>query len=136
MSSSYTVQGAEPVYRKAYPVKEKQTGVYSFTIKDENGNAIPASQLTDVTLTLYSAASGAIVNARNGQNVKNANNVTIDEAGLVTWIQQIADLTIVDDTLHEETHRALFVFTWISGGNNRSHPHEVDFVIENLGKLT
>lgn len=132
--SHYHVQGKEPVYRKAYPVKEKQTGVYSFTIKDENGNAIPVSQLTTVTLTLYSTASDAIVNARSGQDVKNQNNVTIDAAGLVTWTQQLADLTILDDSLHEETHRALFLFTWQSGA--RSHPHEVDFVIENLGKLT
>jgi len=134
MSSTYTVQGKEPDYRKVYPIKEQETGVYSFTIKDENGTLIPASQLHEVKLTLYIPSSGAIVNSRNAQDVKNANNVTISEAGAVVWTQQVADVTMVDDTLETEIHRCLFLFTWQTGA--RSKPYEVDFEIENLGKLT
>lgn len=134
MSSDYTVDGNEPVYRKKYFVKEKKTGVYSFTIKKEDGTVVPASALTSATLSLFVPATAAIVNGRDAQSALNANNVTIDEAGLVTWTQQIADMAILDDALEEETHRALFLFTWQAGA--RQHPHEVDFVIENLGKLT
>ena len=134
--SDYTVQGSIPVYRKAYPIKEKQTGIYAFTMKDEAGAVIPAASLTSLTLTVYSLQSGAIVNSRNAQNVLNANNVSVSEGGVVTWIQQIADVTILNDALTEETHRCLFVFGWNSGGNPRSYPHELDLVIENLGKLT
>lgn len=136
MSSQYVVQGREPDYRKSYPVKEKQTGVYSFTIRDEAGLAIAASQLTAVLLTLHVPGTGAIVNSRENQDVLNDNQVTISEAGLVTWTQQVADMTIQDTNLAEETHRALFYFTWQSGGQPRSHPHEVEFVLENLDKLT
>ncbi len=132
--SAYTVQGSAPVYRKAYPIKEKQTGIYSFTMQDEAGNAIPAASLTSLTLTVYSVLSGDIVNSRNGQNVLNANNVTVSSQGVVTWTQQIADVTILNDALAEETHRCLFVFAW-SSGTPRSFPHEIDLVIENLGKL-
>lgn len=134
MSSPYVIRAQAPVFRKAYPVKEKQTGEYSFTLQDETGAPIPASDLTDARLTLHVPTTGTIVNSRDNQSVLNANQVTISEAGLVTWAYRIADMTMVDATLTEETHRALFVFTWQSG--LRSHPHEVDFIIENLDKLT
>ena len=129
----YTVQGKEQDYRKVYPIKEQETGVFSFTIRDEDGVVIPASQLTAVLFTVYVPTSGAIVNTRNAQNVLNQNNVTISEAGVVAWTQQIADVTILDDTLEMETHRCLFLFTWQGGA--RSKPYEVDFELENLAKL-
>lgn len=132
--STYTVQGKEPDFHKVYPIKEKETGVYSFTIKDEAGLVIPATQLYEVKLTVHVPSSGAIVNGRDAQNVKNANNVTISEAGVVTWTLQVADVTIVDDSLDKETHQCLFLFTWQAGV--RSKPHVVDFEIENLAKLT
>lgn len=132
----YTVDGNTPVYRTVYRIKEKQTGIYTFTIKDEAGVVIPGSSLTSLVLTVYSAQSGTIVNSRNAQNVLNLNQVAVSESGVLTWTQQVADVTILDDTLDEETHRCLFLFGWSSGGQVRSHPHEVDFLIENLGKLT
>jgi len=132
MPSVYTVQGKEPEYRTVYPIKEQETGVYSFTIKDETGAVIPASQLTAVLLTVYVPTTGALI--RDHQDVKNAHNVTIGEDGVVAWSQQVGDVTILDDTLATETHRCLFLFTWQSG--TRSKPHEVDFEIENLAQLT
>lgn len=133
--STYVIKGKEPDYRKIYPIKEQETGVFSFTIKDESGLVIPSSQLTTATLTVYVPTSGAIVNGRDAQNIKNANNVTISETGVVTWTQQVADVTILDDTLAMETHRCLFLFSWLTT-TPRKKPYEVDFEIENLGKLT
>lgn len=120
--------------RKTYCVKEKETGIYSFTLTDEAGVAVGGSTLTTATLTLYEPESGTIVNSRNAQSIINMNDVSIDEAGLVTWSQRIADLTILDASRGTEVHRALFFFTWQDG--LRGKPHEADFVIDNLGKLS
>lgn len=118
--------------RSTYSISEQETPIYSFTLKDENGSVVPGSSLNSVTLTFYAVHSGAIINSRNGQNVLNANNVTISEQGVVTWTLQLNDVKIVDDTQLTETHRALFLFTW---GSNRCKPHELDVVISNLAKL-
>ena len=129
-----TVVGSEKVPRLWFPIKEKQTVDYTFTIKDSDDVAIPAASLTTAILTLYTPDNGTIINSRNAQNILNANNVTISAAGVVVWSLQVADVTIANQQVTEETHRALFVFTW--GGGTKSFPHEVDFVLENLGKLT
>ena len=129
-----TVKGAEKVLRKWFPVKEKQTVDYAFTVKDGNGIGIPAANFFAVTLTFYNPETGAIVNLREDQDVLNANNVTISAAGVVTWSLQLPDVTISNQLATDETHRALFRFFWAAGAKH--FPHEVDFVIENLGKLT
>lgn len=134
--SDYVIQASEPVYRKAYPIKERQTLTYTFVLKDEAGVVIPASALSAAVLTVYSAASEAIVNSREAQNVLNANNVTISELGVVTWTLQPSDVTMLNQALEEETHRCVFLFTWTASGNTRTHPHEVDFVLDNIGKLS
>lgn len=119
--------------RKSFSLKEKETGRYSFTLKDEAGVAVAAASLTSATLTLYEPESGAIVNSRNAQNVLNLNNVTIDSNGGVAWTIQSADVTLLDATRGTEVHRALFFFSW--SGGTKGKPHEVDLVLENLGKL-
>ena len=122
--------------RTIYDIDEKQTGLYSFTIKDETGAAIAGASLSGLTLTVRTIPAGATVNSRNAQNVLNLNGVTVDGAGLVTWTVAIADVTILDDTLEIETHRALFVFTWTSGGVPREFTKEMDLRIKNLGGIT
>ena len=115
-------------------VHEKSTRVYTATIEDENGNAIPSSSLTTLLLTLYSQHSGTIINSREGQNVLNANNVTVDANGLLTWTMQPDDNQILDNTLTSERHKALFEFTYSAGA--KSGKHEVVFVVDNLSKVT
>lgn len=126
--------------RTSYDLKEKQTGIYSFVLKDEDGNVVPAASLTSATLTLHSKESltKAIINGRNAQNCLNANDVTISAEGVVTWTIRVEDVTILDDSLKVETHRALFLFKWNAGSPavERSKPHEVDFVLINLSRLT
>lgn len=118
--------------RTTYRISEQETPTYEFRLVDEAGVPIAGSTLNTATLTLYAVPSGTIINSRNGQNVLNANQVTISEAGLVTWTLQLNDVKILDNTLRIEVHRALFLFTW---GAGRSKPHEVDLEVENLGKL-
>ncbi len=119
--------------RPVHRVKERETGIESFSLKDEDGNAIPAGSLTSATLTLHVVHTGAIVNSRNAQNILNANNVTIDGTGLLAWTIQAADMAITDDSRRVEVHRALFVFKW---GSGREKPYEIDYEIENMSKLT
>lgn len=121
--------------RKTFTLMEKETATYSFTLKNEAGQPVAAASLTSATLTLYELESGTIVNGRSSQNVLNLNNVTIDSNGLVSWSIQLADVTLLDATRGTEVHRALFLFAWNDGVNAKGKPHEVDLVLQNLGKL-
>lgn len=113
---------------------EKTTHVYSCTIKDENDTAVPAAQLNTLTLTLYAVQTGTIINSRSQQNILNANNVTVNSSGVLTWTMQPNDNIIVNDALDEETHVALFEWTYSSG--TKAGKHEVKFVIQNLTKVS
>lgn len=115
-----------------YEVLEETTPKYTATILDDAGNALPIASLTTITLTLYVIkADGTIayVNSRNAQNVKNANNVTIDSAGLLTWSLAVADTTLVED-LPFERHIALWEYTW---GSSRAGKHQVIVNVQRLG---
>ena len=115
-------------------ILEKTTRVYTATVEDEAGVAIPGTSLTTLVLTLYSLHTGTVINSRNAQNVLNANNVTVDANGLLTWTMQPADNQILDNALTSERHTALFEFTYSSGA--KSGKHEVVFVVDNLTKVT
>lgn len=112
---------------------EKTTHVYSAVIKDEANDVVPAAQLTTLTLTQYALQTGTIINSREGQNVLNANNVTVTSGGVLTWIMQPADNAIVNAALEYEFHIALFEWTYASGA--KAGKHEVEFKIQNLTKV-
>ncbi|MDO8357284.1 MAG: hypothetical protein Q7U76_12915 [Nitrospirota bacterium] len=118
--------------RPTYQIDERETPDYSFTLRDSAGIVVPASLIDSATLTVQVVHTGAIVNARSAQNVKNANNVTISEEGRITWSMQPLDAAIADDTKLIEVHRALFRFVW---NGTREKPYEVDFEIRNLSKM-
>lgn len=121
---------------KIFSVREKTTVKYTAVIKDENGTAIPAASLSALTLTLYNMGSTArdIINSRTAQNVLNANNVTVDTDGIITWTMQPDDNQIIDANKKTERHRALFIFTWDAG--SKKGTHTVDFDVENLEKVS
>ena len=117
-----------------YAVTEKTSVQYTATLKDETGAAVPLAALGTLTLTLYNVSSGAILNGRNAQNVLNANGVTVHAtSGLLTWTLDPLDSPILDDTLNEELHRALFRATW---STTKGANWEVDFLVNNLAKVT
>ncbi len=121
----------------SFDVKERTGFVYTATLKDSNGTAVPLANLTTITLTYYLVSDGTIINSRDGQDVKNANNVTIHAtSGLLTWSGQAADTAISDTGLTagaKELHRALFEFTYV--GDGTPGKHEVDLFVENLDKV-
>jgi len=92
--------------------------IYSGTVIDADGDAIPSGDLVSLTLTLRSAKDNSVINSRNVQNVLNANNVSIDSNGTLVWEIQPEDTTVgsggVDD------HIAQFIWTWSDGGVTRT----------------
>ena len=123
--------------QKERRVEEKITARYKVILSDEAGAAIPLSDMTTITLTLYDDYTGTIINSRNAQNVKNTNNVTYTEAGLLTWTLQPNDNIIVSSDVRTnsyEKHIALFEFTWDSGA--KAGKHELEFQVRQLNKVT
>lgn len=122
-----------------FPVDEQESGSYFATLKDDFGNMIPGSVLTELKLTLYVVrydGSTAIVNSRDHQNVLNANNVTVYDALQVLgdgrtynlrWNYQPEDTTLVE-ALPFETHFFMFEFAWPQGQGK----HERRLVVKNL----
>ena len=112
---------------------EQTTGQYVGLFTDADGVAIPLAVLTTVQLTLFDNASKAIINSRDGQDVRNANNVVISSGGVVTWTIQALDNIILDDTLDTELHIALFEWTYSSG--LLSGKHAIGLRVANFEKV-
>lgn len=118
-------------------INEGSTKTYTATLS-VNGAPIALADIVSLTLTLQQVSKprgglevlGAIVNGRDGQDVLNANNVTIHAtSGLLTFVLQSLDTTILVNTNQFETHRATFQCTY-SGANKLTW--DVDFLIRNL----
>lgn len=116
------------------PLNEQTVGRYTATLLDETGAVVPFSSLTGLELWLYEVRTRAILNSRGvfggaGQNVLNANNVTVDVNGLLTWQIQTAD-TVILGTRDLEVHRAAFRATW--GSPAKTMTHEFQILVTNL----
>lgn len=98
-------------------INERSSCLYTGKIVDESGNPIPGSELDTLTLTLYNAADKAIINNLDDTNVLNANGVTVNESGELTWLPGYACNPIVGDVGLglTEKHIAQFEWTWGSG---------------------
>jgi hypothetical protein len=118
----------------SFSVQEKESAVYRATLVDENKAAVPASNLSTLTLTLYDKLTGQVINSRDAQDVKNTNDVAIDETGTLVWSMRPADNVIVTDTNAVEPHVALFRATWDGGA--KAVNKEVTIIVTNLTKLT
>lgn len=93
-----------------YEVFEGSTSRLTFSIVDDDGDAISSSELVTAVMTLRDRASNTAINSRNAQNVLNTNNVTISTAGAVVVSFQAADNVIVG-TDRKEAHVATLAFT-------------------------
>lgn len=131
-----------------FAIQEQTSGAYRATITDEGGSMLPGSTLSTLKLTLYQVGSGGAItyiNARNEQNVLNANGVTVYDALQVDtlsdgttlsynlkWIIAPADTTIINSALKVERHIALFEWTWPTG---KAGKHEVILAVKNLTEV-
>ncbi len=116
-------------------VNEGSSKTISFILKDSSGAVVPLASLGTAELTLYDlqtyVPSGSpvvgILNDRNAQDVKNANNVTVHATtGLVTWAMQSEDNVIVTSRRQVERHRARFRF--VVSGVELDYPIEIEVV--------
>jgi len=111
-------------------VNQRSSAIYTGTMLDELGDPLELADLDTVTLTLYDLATGRIINGRDGQDVMNANDVSVhDTSGLVTWYIKPADNIIVGNIAEGEleVHVALFRWTWTGYGpygQNWENNHE------------
>ena len=111
------------------PQFERTTGQFTATLRDEANAVVPASLLTALTLSLFLDDDPTIfINSRNAQNVLNANGVTVDEDGLLTWTIAVLDNVLVNTALPFERHRAQFTWTF----NSKIGRGEVVLVVRNL----
>lgn len=94
-------------------ILEETTAKFTAVVKDQNGVAVPASSLDTLQLTVYDQDTEVIL--RTTTNALNANGVTVDASGNLTWTlrpyeTKISNLTIdVEDT---EDKVALFEYSY------------------------
>jgi len=122
---------------KTYEVYEKSSAVFKATLVDEDGNAVALSALTTLTATLYSLddPAKAVINLRNAQDIKNANNGTFHAtSGLLTFELQPNDNVIVDTSRPRERHLLQFDFTYNAGAKTGRYAAVI--VVKNLEKVT
>lgn len=114
-------------------VHEKEARFYDLTFTDQDGIQIPLASMSALTLSLFLKDSDPIVyiNSRNAQNVLNANNVTIDSAGKITWAIQSADLAMQDAGAEVEVHVAIFHLT-TTGGTPVQVRKEMHLYVDNM----
>ena len=114
-----------------------------YQIRDGDGNDVPGSVLSTMTITYYDLSTAAIINGRQDQDIlgplkTGINNHGISPTGLVTWYMQPADNPIVTPTVFPggsfERHRLLVNYTWDpSDGNGvRANSQAVDVLVKNL----
>jgi hypothetical protein len=116
------------------PVNERTSTQYTATLRDETGAVVPDTSLSSLLLTLYVPdANLTIVNGRDSQNVLNANGVTVDASGVLTWTLTPDDTAILDDALEVEQHIALLTYTW---GINKAARHRFVVLVRNLAKVS
>jgi hypothetical protein len=119
-------------------INEASSGLYEAYLYTPAGDPVTLAQLSGLTLTLLDPDSHATINGRDGQNILNANNVTVADVTLdgatiakVSWSIQVADTPVLNDRKDKETRVALFKYTW-SGGQ---HHHRYTFQVQNLQRV-
>ena len=108
-------------------IEEQSSSTYRGTLKDDAGTLVPS--LDSLTLTLWDEESGNVVNARNGQDILNANGGSFN-SGLLTFAVTPPDTTIVDATKEMEFRRMTLTFVWNAGLGQKTHA--VRFPVRNL----
>ena len=125
---------------------ENRTSTVQYQIQDGDGNDIPASTLSTLTLTFFDVHTSSIINGRQDQDIlgplkTGINNHGISPTGLVSWFMQPVDNPIVSPFVFPEgsfeRHRLLINYTWDpSDGNGiRLGTREVDVLVKNMSSI-
>ena len=118
-----------PTTTFAQPVPEGSSRLYSAVLVDHTQQPIQPASVVSIALTLRDLRTGAVVNGRENQNVKNANGGTLAADGVFTMLFGPADTAMLDGATGERhKRRATFKVVSTQGAEN----HEVTFVVQNL----
>jgi|WetSurMetagenome_2_1015567.scaffolds.fasta_scaffold113017_2 hypothetical protein len=115
---------------------EKATLPLGATITDLDGvTPLPNADtvLTTLTMTLYEASTGVVINTCLARSLLNVNGGVVTAAGALTFQLAIADMACVTSAARE-LHIALLEWTW--GSPAKSGKHEIAFTVANLLKVT
>jgi hypothetical protein len=116
-----------------FALDEKCSAQYQATLKDAAEVVIPLASINTATLTLRDVDTNTILNERNAQNIRNANNVTIHAtSGLLTWALQPGDSVIVTSSKEFEMHRAVIEIVY---SGTQQVNHEFYLMVRNLGDV-
>jgi hypothetical protein len=114
-------------------VNEKSTAIYTAVLQDQDGVIIPLADISALTISLCTL-DGTEINGRTDQNALNANGVTVDALGNLTFVMEPADTAIIFPltALPNEIHRATFKVVYSGGFSN----WDVDINVRNLLHVT
>lgn len=115
-------------------VAEQTSATITGTLTSDTGAAIPAADLTTLTVTRYEKVSGTILNARSGQNILNANGGTVNAAGLLTLQLDPLDHVLQSQGAIREIHVTLIEATWNAG--TKTGRFEIEYPVVNLTKVS
>jgi hypothetical protein len=114
-------------------VNEGSTAIYTAVLQDQDGVIIPLADISTLTISLCTL-DGTEINGRTDQNALNANGVTVDALGNLTFVLEPADTAIIfpASTNVFEIHRATFKVVYSGGFSN----WDVDINVRNLLHVT
>ncbi len=119
-------------------------------LKDTDDTDLALADIETITLTLFltrggdTSPAGTIVNGRDAEDIKNANEVAISASGALTWDVQPEDTVIINDEItvcqnvmknKREIHRALFEWTKTVAAGGEQGKKRVDFIVFNLDEV-
>lgn len=133
-----------------FKVNEASAFPLTAQLKDTDDTDLALADLDTIILTLFltrggdTSPAGTIINGRDGQDIKNLNDVTISATGLLTWEVQPEDLEIINDKITvcdnemdncRETHRALIEWAKTGAAGGQEGKKRIDFVVCNLAEV-
>ena len=89
-----------------YPVPEGVGWRYQGTLRDEDGNVIPAASFSALTVKIWNM-DAALTNIQAQTSILNTGRGVLDSNGVLTVKFVPTDSALVDTTKNEERHRAL-----------------------------
>lgn len=110
-------------------INEGTTAIYTASLIDETGAAIPLENLDSLTLTLCNKNDFSIINSRNAQDILNNNDVVVSADGVITWEMQPEDNIISSTKIgygHTETHIIFFEWEWDNNTKKGNYETRID----------
>jgi hypothetical protein len=117
-----------PTFRSGEVVAERTSCLYSATLQDAAGAAIPLASVSAITLTLRDVESDTLVNGRDAQDVLKANGGTLhNTSGAFTMLFDPDDTAAVGSERRQK-RIATFGVVYTAG----ELWHELEFTVKNL----